>query len=348
MADLLLHSLSTLQEPILEWLAAARARSVVEIGAEAGLFTSGLAAYAERAGGALTCIDPAPTEALRAAVAAHPSAVLIEARSPAALRSVPAADAYVIDGDHNYATVRGELEAIDARTLRAGRPTLVLLHDVGWPCGRRDFYYAPAALPPGAVHPHAFDRGVVPGDAGTVAGGFRGEGAFAVALREGGPRNGVRTAIDDFLAGRDDLAFAAVPSVFGVGVLWPRAAPWAAELEVRLAPWRDHPVLARLEENRVALYVRVLALQDHAAALEAARQGAERRAAAAEAHAAAEARARAAAEAEAAAMRATLAWRLAEGSRAVRNRLAPRGTLLRRTLDAGADVARSVLAGRGR
>jgi hypothetical protein len=349
MADLLVHSLSTLRELLLDVISTTRARSLVEVGAEAGLFTSELAAYAERAGGSLTCIDPAPTVALREALAAHPGATLLEARSPAALEEVPLADVYLVDGDHNYATVRGELEVIDRRVFRAGHPALVVLHDLGWPCGRRDFYYDPAALPSGGVFPHAFDRGVVPGNPGTVPGGFRGEGSFAVALEEGGPQNGVRTAVEDFLAGRDDLRFAFVPSVFGVGLVWPAAAPWAGEVAARIAPWADHPVLARLEENRVALYVRVLELQDELAKVEARRVEAERRAGDAErratdaaGRAAAEAQARVRAEAEVAGMRATLAWRLAERSRAMRDRLAPPGTLLRRTLDAGANVARSL------
>ena len=53
-----------------------------------------------------------------------------------------------------------------------------------------------------------------------AVGGFRGEGAFAYALEEGGERNGVLTAVEDFLAGRDDLELRRIPAIFGVGVVF--------------------------------------------------------------------------------------------------------------------------------
>src|SRR5205807_9113807 len=119
---------------------------------------------------------------------------LIEGRSPAALPA--GADAYIIDGDHNYWTVSRELE------IAFRGEALAILHDVGWPCARRDQYYAPEALPDEAVLPHSFDSGRVPGERELVDGGFRGAGQFAVALEEGGPRNGVLTAIEDFVGER--------------------------------------------------------------------------------------------------------------------------------------------------
>jgi hypothetical protein len=71
------------------------------------------------------------------------------------------------------------------------------------------------------------------------------------ALTEGGPRNGVLTAIEDFLKGRDDLQFAIVPAFFGLGVIWPDSAPYSDDLEQLLARWDRDPVIGRLEENRV-------------------------------------------------------------------------------------------------
>jgi len=50
----------------------------------------------------------------------------------------------------------------------------------------------------------------VPWSGGGVEGGFRGEGQMAVALEEGGPHNGVPTAVEDYLANRPDLASAQV------------------------------------------------------------------------------------------------------------------------------------------
>ena len=168
----------------------------------------------------------------------------------------------MIDGDHNYWTVSRELAYADRKAREAQSPTLMLLHDVSWPCARRDMYYAPEALPDEALHPHSFELGSIPDVPDAVRGGFRGGGSFAVALHEGGPRNGILTAIEDFLEGRDDLAFVHVPAIFGLGVIYSREAPYAERLAGLLAPFGDNPLLARLERNRVDLYLRVVELQD--------------------------------------------------------------------------------------
>ena len=56
-------------------------------------------------------------------------------------------------------------------------------------------------------------------------------GYFAWAQHEGGPRNGVLTAIEDFLeekhhSGRE-LGFAEIPAVFGLGILFDLDAEWS-------------------------------------------------------------------------------------------------------------------------
>ncbi|MBL7373602.1 class I SAM-dependent methyltransferase, partial [Escherichia coli] len=77
-----------------------------------------------------------------------------------------------------------------------GKPLLALMHDVSWPCARRDCYYAPDRIPEEHRHPHSFDGGVSLGQPDCLPNrGFRGAGSFAWALHEGGPRNGVLTAV---------------------------------------------------------------------------------------------------------------------------------------------------------
>jgi hypothetical protein len=98
---------------------------------------------------------------------------------------------------------------------------------------------------------------VRPDSSGVVEGGFSGAGEFAYALAEGGPRNGVLTAVEDFLAAHPNLSFVRVPCVFGLGVLSDAGAPYADELASRLAWCDENPLLARLEENRLALYLRI-------------------------------------------------------------------------------------------
>jgi hypothetical protein len=261
---LLMHSLTEFGEIIFRCLDVVAPRSLVEVGAEDGTFTVELLRWAGDHDATVHAVEPFPTPAIMELAERWPQLHLMEERSPGALEKLESADVYLVDGDHNYVTVRAELDAI----FGAGgeRSPLAFFHDVEWPSGRRDMYYDPDGLPPEAVHPHTYHKGVVPGCGGVVEGGFRGAGAFAWARHEGGPANGVRTAVEDFLVAHDgELRFVTVPCVFGLGVVYPASAPWATSVDEVLAPYADNPLLARLEENRLSLYLTVIELQDHLA-----------------------------------------------------------------------------------
>ena len=269
MADLLIHSLSEFGDLILGALEIAGAREIVEIGAEYGGMSQALADYAGERAGRLTSIDPAPRQEFLAWAAATPAVRHIARPSLAAFGAVADVDAWIIDGDHNWYTVFHELKLVRAACRRDGRPLLAFLHDVDWPCGRRDFYYAPERIPAKFRHRHRAGWGALPGqDALVPGGGFRGE--FAFALHEGGPRNGVLTAIEDFIATAEadgeHYCHAQVPAVFGLGVLFDAAAPWAQALAQHLLPWHDNRLLRRMEQNRLANYLAVIDWQDRAAA----------------------------------------------------------------------------------
>ncbi|WP_462186843.1 class I SAM-dependent methyltransferase [Frankia sp. CcWB2] len=273
LAPLLLHSLSDLREIWVPLLEASGARSIAEIGSESGVTTSLLVDLLRRGGGGrLVVIDPEPgvSPASGGGLDVH----VIRGHSPQALDGHAPTDAYLIDGDHNYATVHGELTEIDRAVTLFGRSyfPLVILHDVGWPAGRRDQYYNPDRIPEDARQPHSWDVGVEIDNRETVPGGFRGMGAFAWALTEGGPRNGVRTAVEDFVADHPDLRFFTVAPIFGLGVVIDRRAPWARRVADLLTPWVSNRLLSRLERNRIDLYLHVLRLQDTAAAVARARQ----------------------------------------------------------------------------
>ena len=62
-------------------------------------------------------------------------------------------------------------------------------------------------------------------------------------------------------AGRN-LAYAHVPAVFGLGILFDADAPWAAQLAQHVAPFHNNPLLASLEENRLRNYLKVIEMQD--------------------------------------------------------------------------------------
>ncbi len=154
-------------------------------------------------------------------------------------------DSILIDGDHNWYTVYNELRLIRERSLlRPGG--MVFFHDVGWPYGRRDMYYQPESIPAeyrqryeakgifqgitklaeresfGSLRTAIREGGL--GDRALVA--VRQEGAEPVnghlcnAVRYGGPRNGVLTAIEDFVAEYPaDYNFCKVNVQCGLGIL---------------------------------------------------------------------------------------------------------------------------------
>jgi hypothetical protein len=262
MSQIYLHSLAAF-DPVIEGaLDVVGARRIVEIGAEGALFSTWLAEYAAARDGDVRCIDPAPSDALRDLDAKHANVELVERFSPEVLVDLQDADTYFVDGDHNWHTVLGELRELRDRLTDPAAPAIAILHDVHWPCARRDQYYDPKRIPAEHRQPYTYDDGIAPGNDGLDRHGFRGAGVFAVAEREGGPRNGVLTAVEDFLAETDGMTFRLVPCVFGLGFLYASAAPWAPALDAYLAPYDRSPLLERLEDNRIALFLQVLRLQD--------------------------------------------------------------------------------------
>jgi SAM-dependent methyltransferase len=232
-------SLVNLAELIFSLLDAEDARSVAEVGAFRGELTRKLL---ERRG-QVTAIDPEPQAELLKLAEEHPELELVHETSHDALSHLPIPDAVILDGDHNYFTMDGELRVI---AKRAESFPLVMFHDVGWPLARRDSYHAPERIPEERRQPMNPDVGLAPEP------GFDDPRPFArTADHEGGPRNGILTAIEDFMAERDGLRFALVPLFFGFGVMWHEDAPWADDVAQTIEPWDRHPVLERVEAHRV-------------------------------------------------------------------------------------------------
>lgn len=255
---LLLHSLALFREVFAAVFTHCDIGTVVEIGVESGQVTEMYTGLGARR---VYCVDPDPSPALRAALGDNDAVRLIEQPSPAALAGLPAAELYVLDGDHNYATVRAELEWILTRAPDA----VIVLHDVLWPCGRRDLYYQPTRLPAEARHPDSADGPTIWHDELTPT-GFVGAGAFTTATHAGGEANGVLTAVEDAVAAaRDSWSLTVIPAVFGVGVLVRDGNPGAEAIRAALSPYADSSLLAAMENNRLALYTRVLQLQYEAA-----------------------------------------------------------------------------------
>jgi hypothetical protein len=232
-------------------LDAAGVRSVIEVGAERGRLTQELLRWAGPGGARVTAIEPAPISDLLELVDEHPELQIVEETSLQALTHLPISDAVVLDGDHNYYTLSNELRLIAERAPE-GRMPLLVFHDVCWPLARRDQYAAPDRIPAEHRHPYGEDIKLVPGNPGTSQRGLPFEWG---ALEEGGPRNGVMTAIEDFMAEHDGLRLAVIPIFFGCGLLWPEEASWSDEVVEITGPWDRNPILERVETARVTQLV---------------------------------------------------------------------------------------------
>lgn len=236
-------------ELLLGCLDAVEARSVIEVGAFKGELTRLLMLWADTVGGKVFAIDPSPHRDLEQLEQERQDLQLIRETSHEALAHIALTDAIILDGDHNYYTLSEELRIIWQRAEEEQRQLpLLLLHDVTWPHGRRDDYYVPDRIPPEHRQPIAPDRSVWPGDDGTH---YSGIPYHYPAAHEGGPRNGVLTAAEDFASAHGQLYLAVVPAFFGLGVIWDRSSPHADALARVVGAWDRNPLLERLERNRV-------------------------------------------------------------------------------------------------
>lgn len=170
-------------------------KSFCEIGASTGASTDEILALP---GISHTIIDPCFDEDLAAKYEGDTRVRVVKSNSLDALPKLTGPyDCILIDGDHNWYTVLNELRVIRERNLlRKGG--MIFFHDVAWPYGRRDMYYQPDTIP--AEFRQEYEcKGIVRGQSKlSESEGFNSH--LCNAVREGGPRNGVLTAIEDFVA----------------------------------------------------------------------------------------------------------------------------------------------------
>jgi hypothetical protein len=195
---------------------------IAEIGARHGETTARLLAFAAESGCVVHSIDPEPSnlfdlERMRSTYGER--FVFHRALSLDAIPAIEGIDVVLIDGDHNWYTVYNELELLSKQARAEGRDfPLAILHDVDWPYDRRDQYCNPDAIPEQFRQP--FSRGgLSPDQAGPVErGGLHVSGYHA--LEANTARNGVRTAVEDFLsANGQGVMFVDVIGFNGLGIL---------------------------------------------------------------------------------------------------------------------------------
>lgn len=254
------HSWDSIVRPVLD---AVKPATIVEVGAGGGMHSLLLLQYLREHGGQLHIIDPHPGFDPAILKRAFGDAVHFHrALSVEALPQIKSPDIVLIDGDHNYATVSQELAILAAGKENTDAPC-ILLHDTGWPYGRRDMYHSPERIDSGR---NTWARsGLVPGENTLHPWGMNPR--IAHAVQEGGPRNGVLTAIEDFLrTSGSSWRFVDIPGLHGLGILTTAsredASPPLQALLTSLrskGPLRNH--LTLVEKERIEERMRCTLLE---------------------------------------------------------------------------------------
>jgi hypothetical protein len=249
------HSLSNGREMITKLIRDLQIRTVCEIGSEGGFLSKELNSMVQ--GGEidkLTIIDPFPSEDV---IASHDGrgVVVCKARSLDVLPSLEPHDLYIVDGDHNYYTVHNELGLI----FRQDNP-VVIVHDICWPCGRRDMYYNPATIPEDYRLPLSYEGKMHPSFSELQESGLESKGYYASAIIEGGDKNGVFSAVQDFVD-NSNLAFYSVPALLGIGFICQKNSTYETALS-QIVPHELIGLLSRLEESRIQAWVAKCELED--------------------------------------------------------------------------------------
>lgn len=195
-------------------------KTIVEIGALRGQNTANLLKFC--AGKRqLHSIDPLPGFDTDKMMREHEGHLFFHKDlSLKALPKLPMFEVALIDGDHNWYTVYNELKLIaELHGNDSAAFPVLLFHDVCWPYGRRDLYYSHTTIPESYRHPFAtkgiqYGKSELSDSAGLNI-------TLPNAEHEGGEKNGVLTAIEDFVSASPmELCFHEIPACFGFGLLY--------------------------------------------------------------------------------------------------------------------------------
>ena len=244
------------EDYILPVFQAATPKVIVEVGSASGANTEKIMHYCVETGSRLIAVDPAPAFDINAFQRKYGDRFSI--RLDLSLNVLPELtdyDVILIDGDHNWYTVYNELLCVENYALKIGRWPIIIFHDIGWPYARRDLYYVPETIPAKYRQPYA-RKGMAPFKSELVNDGEGIQPNNFNAEHEGGPRNGVMTAIEDFIAQSDTgFRFVEVIGDNGLGILVSSEALRANEKLEKFLDEIDLPVRVRgrvlAQENKL-------------------------------------------------------------------------------------------------
>jgi Methyltransferase domain len=203
-------------------------KSIIEIGCESGRHTLKILDYCLEYNANLLSIDPAPLFDTDQLEAKYEFFKVIKDISLNKLADIEKYDAVLIDGDHNWYTVYHELKIIEKKAFEQSKFPIVFLHDTDWPYGRRDMYYFPETIP--VEFRKSYEKkGMLPGHNGLIERDSElvqesKNKNLNNAIIEGGEKNGVLTAVEDFLMQTSlSLNFYNISANHGLGIIFQKS-----------------------------------------------------------------------------------------------------------------------------
>lgn len=189
-------------------------KHIVEVGAKDGFNTEKLLGICNQKKMKLSVIDPFPNFNVFKFQREIGPFDMYEGISLEELPRIQDYDVILLDGDHNYYTLKSELELIYSNCEEF---PVVFFHDVAWPYARRDMYYNPESIP--EEFRNEYERsGIQLEKDDLVEGGFNGH--LLNAKKEYTEKNGVLTAIEDFINECSmELTFKKIKFKNGIGIL---------------------------------------------------------------------------------------------------------------------------------
>lgn len=206
----------SIMRPIIETV---NAEYIVEIGSDKGLNTKNILEYCEAYDARMTAIDPVPQFNVDEFKSRYGDR--FEFFKDLSLNCLPVLDDYdviLIDGDHNWYTVYNELKIIEDK-FKGKKFPLVFFHDIGWPYGRRDLYYDPENIPEKFRQPYEISGIYLDQTELKENGGLN--PFLNNSIYENTPKNGVLTAVEDFVEESDlEFSLEIINAFNGLGILF--------------------------------------------------------------------------------------------------------------------------------
>lgn len=200
-------------EPIIKAL---KPSSIVEIGADQSENSLNILKLSETLNFKIKIVDTQPITSEE--LAAHNNVEFFQARSIDFLNKSSASEIYFVDGDHNYQTLNTELNLI--ATLNKETPNVMFLHDTCWPHAYRDMYYDVSTLDTPPLNEISETGGPILWQEELDPKGHHHNGGFPFSKKEGGAKNGLQPAVNDFLNENKEYSSLFIPAFYGLTILW--------------------------------------------------------------------------------------------------------------------------------